>query len=424
MILEALRELTPDIPIVAEEEVARPARSPRSARRPLLARRPARRHEEFISRNGEFTVNVALIEGDQPLLGVVTAPAQGSPGGVPAGHGAVPARGRRGDADPRPPRPRPRRAVAVASRSHRDAETDAWLAERGIAGHGLGRQLAQVLPRRRGQGRRLPALRHHDGVGHRRRPRRAARRGRPGRDLRRRPVRLRQAQLQKPRLHRRGGLTAAALRELADRLGRRALFLLPPERAHRLAIRALPILPAAPLPAYPRLRCRLAGLDLPHPLGLAAGFDKNAEAFAALLRQAFAFVEVGTVTPKPQAGNPRPRLFRLPEDRALVNRLGFNNEGLEAVAGRLAGRDPRGGVVGVNIGMNRDAAVRRPTTCRASNELYPLADYVTVNVSSPNTPGLRALQAAESLARCSRRCSLPARALVDPASPASRSSSR
>ncbi len=104
------------------------------------------------------------------------------------------------------------------------------------------------------------------------------------------------------------------------------------------------------------------------------------------------------MTPKPQAGNPRPRLFRLPEDRALVNRLGFNNEGLEAVAGRLAGRDPRGGVVGVNIGMNRDAAVPADDYRQGLQRFYPLADYVTVNVSSPNTPGLRALQAAESLA--------------------------
>ena len=134
------------------------------------------------------------------------------------------------------------------------------------------------------------------------------------------------------------------------------LRLLPPETAHRAAIRALPWLPARRLPAFPRLRTRLAGLDLPHPIGLAAGFDKNAEAYAGLLRQGFAFVETGTVTPRPQAGNPRPRLFRLDADQAIVNRLGFNNDGIAAVARRLAGRDRQSGVVGVNIGMNRDAA--------------------------------------------------------------------
>ena len=176
------------------------------------------------------------------------------------------------------------------------------------------------------------------------------------------------------------------------------LALLPPETAHRVAIRLLPILPGRSLPDFPRLRTRLAGLDLPHPIGLAAGFDKNAEAWAALLRQGFAFVEVGTVTPRPQVGNPRPRLFRLAADRAIVNRLGFNNQGIAAVAARLAGRDRRG-ILGVNIGMNRDAPDPGADYRRGLEAFAELADYVTVNVSSPNTPGLRALQQRDALAR-------------------------
>ena len=178
----------------------------------------------------------------------------------------------------------------------------------------------------------------------------------------------------------------------------RLLQHLPPETAHRLAIRALPWLPARPLPDLPRLRTTLAGLALPHPVGLAAGFDKNAEAHAALLRQGFAFVETGTVTPRPQPGNPRPRLFRLTEDRALINRLGFNNDGLAAVMPRLAGRDRALGVVGVNIGMNKDAPDPAAAYAEGLATFGPQADYVTVNVSSPNTPGLRALQKREALA--------------------------
>jgi dihydroorotate dehydrogenase len=180
-------------------------------------------------------------------------------------------------------------------------------------------------------------------------------------------------------------------------LSARLLHLLPPETAHRAAIRLLPWLPGRALPARPRLRVRLAGLDLPHPLGLAAGFDKNGEAFAALLRQGFAGVEVGTVTPRPQPGNPRPRLFRLAEDGALINRLGFNSEGLEALASRLGGRDPTRGVVGVNLGINKDAPDPLADYLQGLERCYPLADYLTVNVSSPNTPGLRALQRRDAL---------------------------
>jgi dihydroorotate dehydrogenase len=179
----------------------------------------------------------------------------------------------------------------------------------------------------------------------------------------------------------------------------RLLRLLPPEAAHRAAIRLLPFLPARRLPDVPRLRTRLARLDLPHPIGLAAGFDKDGEVHGALLRQGFASVEVGTVTPRPQPGNPRPRLFRLAEDEAIINRLGFNNAGAETLAARLAGRDRGQGIVGVNIGMNKDAADPVADYARGLTLLQDLADYVTVNISSPNTPGLRALQRRDALAR-------------------------
>jgi dihydroorotate dehydrogenase len=180
----------------------------------------------------------------------------------------------------------------------------------------------------------------------------------------------------------------------------RLLRLLPPETAHRLAIRLLDL--TGPVPrfaraGYPRLRTSLGGIELPHPVCLAAGFDKNAEAFVPLLRLGFAAVEVGTVTPRPQAGNPRPRLFRLAADRAVVNRLGFNNAGLEAATVRLARRRVGSGAVGANIGMNRDAGDPVADYRRGLEQLYPLVDYLTVNVSSPNTPGLRALQRREGL---------------------------
>jgi dihydroorotate dehydrogenase len=173
---------------------------------------------------------------------------------------------------------------------------------------------------------------------------------------------------------------------------------LPPETAHALALRLAALVPRLPGAPRPRLRTRLAGLELPHPLGLAAGFDKDALAFAGLLRLGFASVEVGTVTPRPQPGNPPPRLFRLLEDRVLINRMGFNNAGLEAVAARLARRDRRRGVVGVNIGVNRDSADPIADYREGVQRLGPLADYLVVNVSSPNTPGLRDWQRPERLA--------------------------
>ncbi|QUD86498.1 quinone-dependent dihydroorotate dehydrogenase [Phenylobacterium montanum] len=176
-----------------------------------------------------------------------------------------------------------------------------------------------------------------------------------------------------------------------------ALRQLDAEDAHRLTIRllALGLGPRASQGA-PDLAVDLCGLKLPNAIGLAAGFDKNAEVPDAMLAAGFGFVECGTVTPLPQAGNPRPRLFRLSEDRAVINRMGFNNEGLEAFAGRLA-RRPRRGVVGANIGANKDAADRIGDYVTGLKRLWGLADYFTVNISSPNTPGLRALQTRQAL---------------------------
>lgn len=172
-------------------------------------------------------------------------------------------------------------------------------------------------------------------------------------------------------------------------------FALDAERAHRLTIGALKLLPAgAPARPDPLLSVRVAGLDFPNPVGLAAGFDKDAEVFRQMLGFGFGFgfVEVGTVTPAPQAGNDKPRLFRLAEDRAAINRLGFNNAGQAAALARLEGRDRRGGLVGVNIGANKDSADRIADYAAGVRAMLGVADYLTVNISSPNTPGLRALQ--------------------------------
>jgi len=173
---------------------------------------------------------------------------------------------------------------------------------------------------------------------------------------------------------------------------RPALFTLDAEDAHRLSIAALK---AAPLPAFrpdARLRTSIAGIEFPSPLGAAPGYDKDAEVPDALLRLGFGFAEVGTVTPLPQVGNPRPRLFRLVEDRAVINRMGFNNAGAEAMLGRLKARSSRAGVIGVNIGANKDSPDRGADYARLARTFAPVASYLTVNVSSPNTPGLRALQ--------------------------------
>jgi dihydroorotate dehydrogenase len=171
-----------------------------------------------------------------------------------------------------------------------------------------------------------------------------------------------------------------------------------PENAHAMVIRALKF---APLPRSAsddsRLRVRACGLNFPNPLGLAAGFDKNGEVPDALLRLGLGFIEIGTVTPRPQAGNPRPRLFRLDSDRAVVNRLGFNSAGKEVVLKQLAARANAGGIVGVNLGANRNSDDRAADYVWLIRAFAPVASYFTVNVSSPNTPGLRDLQHAEAL---------------------------
>lgn len=180
-------------------------------------------------------------------------------------------------------------------------------------------------------------------------------------------------------------------------LGAWALRRLDPETAHGLAIAALKTAPLPTPPADdPILRTRLAGLDLPNPVGLAAGLDKNAEALTGLSRLGFGFVECGSVTPLPQPGNPKPRLFRLSEDRGIINRMGFNNAGLEAFADRL-GRRPSGCVVGANLGANKDQDDRAADYVAGLKRLSGLADYFTANISSPNTPGLRALQGRAAL---------------------------
>jgi dihydroorotate dehydrogenase len=150
-------------------------------------------------------------------------------------------------------------------------------------------------------------------------------------------------------------------------------------------------------PRDPALRVRALGLDLPSPLGLAAGFDKDAAHLDALSALGFGFVEIGTVTAQPQAGNDRPRMFRLPADRALVNRMGFNNAGAEAAAARLSAPRDRGTIVGVNIGKSKLAADAAADYRASAARLAPLADYLVINVSSPNTPGLRDLQAVDEL---------------------------
>jgi dihydroorotate dehydrogenase len=170
---------------------------------------------------------------------------------------------------------------------------------------------------------------------------------------------------------------------------------LPPETAHRLTLTALAagLGGSSPAPDPPVLRQRLWGLDFPNPVGIAAGFDKDARAPEALLRLGFGCVEIGTVTPRPQPGNPRPRVFRLEADGALINRMGFNSGGLDRVIERLRVRRREAGIVGVNVGKNRDSEDASADYAEGVRRAAPLADYLVVNVSSPNTPGLRDLQA-------------------------------
>jgi len=180
---------------------------------------------------------------------------------------------------------------------------------------------------------------------------------------------------------------------LVATLGTHAMRFLEPEAAHRATVRlmASPFAPRLHTRSDSMLRTRIAGIDFANPIGLAAGFDKNAEAPDAMLRLGFGFVEVGGVTPLPQPGNDRPRVFRLVEDEAVINRYGFNNDGLDVIAARLA-RRRRKGVVGVNLGANKDSKDRIEDYVKGVRALEGLVDFYTINVSSPNTPGLRALQ--------------------------------
>ncbi|MEM6712533.1 MAG: quinone-dependent dihydroorotate dehydrogenase [Pseudomonadota bacterium] len=189
-------------------------------------------------------------------------------------------------------------------------------------------------------------------------------------------------------------------------LARPLVFLRPPEAAHHLALKALKagLLPPARAAQKqrPSLHCTVAGLTVQNPIGVAAGFDKNGDVPMALLRQGFGFTEVGTTTPRPQVGNPKPRVFRLVEDEALINRLGFNNEGHDAMARALGGlprKGARGGIIGINIGTNKDSDDRIADYVLGVERFAALGDYITINISSPNTPGLRDLQGREALTR-------------------------
>ena len=185
---------------------------------------------------------------------------------------------------------------------------------------------------------------------------------------------------------------------LLENIGLRALRGFDPERAHGLALTALNtgLGPRSGPLTSARLRTTLAGLELPNPVGLAAGFDKNATALAALARTGFGFLEVGAATPRPQPGNPKPRLFRLTQDQAAINRFGFNNDGMEAIAARLAQR-PSGAIIGLNLGANKDSTDRAADFAKVLACCGPHVDFATVNVSSPNTEKLRDLQGKAAL---------------------------
>ncbi|WOE76701.1 quinone-dependent dihydroorotate dehydrogenase [Alterisphingorhabdus coralli] len=176
-------------------------------------------------------------------------------------------------------------------------------------------------------------------------------------------------------------------------LARPFVFAMDAEKAHRLTIKGLRMLPDLGEGTMdPRLGISLAGIDFPSPVGLAPGFDKNAEVASKMLSFGFGYAEIGTVTPRPQAGNPTPRLFRLVEDKAVINRMGFNNDGADAVVRRLKAWRGRPGIIGANIGANKDSQDRIADYAIMAKTMAPLADYLTINISSPNTPGLRALQ--------------------------------
>jgi dihydroorotate dehydrogenase len=181
------------------------------------------------------------------------------------------------------------------------------------------------------------------------------------------------------------------------------LLALPPERAHELAIKSLELglYPRAEEPDDKRLAQHLLGLDFPNPVGMAAGFDKNARVPRELLAMGFGFVEVGTLTPRPQGGNSSPRIFRSLAERAVINRLGFNNEGQEAALERL--RQRPAGIVGVNLGAGRSSADRIADYAEGIARMAEVAGYITINISSPNTPGLREIQAPDALAALLKR---------------------
>ncbi len=186
--------------------------------------------------------------------------------------------------------------------------------------------------------------------------------------------------------------------KLTEKLALKALHKMDPEAAHGLSISALKS-GLAPTPGpvtSARLKTQFAGIDLPNPVGLAAGFDKNAEALAPLSQAGFGFIEVGAATPRPQPGNPKPRLFRLSEDRAAINRFGFNNEGMEAIGARLAKR-PKDAVIGLNLGANKDSEDRAADFAKVLAHCGAHLDFATVNVSSPNTEKLRDLQGKDAL---------------------------
>lgn len=186
---------------------------------------------------------------------------------------------------------------------------------------------------------------------------------------------------------------------MLDQLGIKALQLLPPETAHKASLQALKLGlgPRISTRPDPVLATTLAGLNLPHPLGLAAGYDKNADAPDALLKAGFGFVEIGAVTPRPQIGNHQPRLFRLKDDQAVINRMGFNNAGLDVIKTRLEARQDRPGMIGVNLGANKDSEDRTADYVILLESLRELADFFTINISSPNTPGLRDMQSGGAL---------------------------
>lgn len=186
--------------------------------------------------------------------------------------------------------------------------------------------------------------------------------------------------------------------KLSEKLALAVMHRLDPETAHGLSIKALKsgLTPCPGPVTSPRLKTEIAGLNLPNPVGLAAGFDKNAEALGALTQAGFGFIEVGAATPRPQPGNPKPRLFRLSEDRAAINRFGFNNEGMEVIGARLAQR-PKKGVIGLNLGANKDSDDRAQDFARVLSHSGAHLDFATVNVSSPNTEKLRDLQGKAAL---------------------------